>query len=106
MSKSGKRYGILEILDFYSSFETTIFESHIEEIETIIKERKNDAFGFVLGFRNDNARLSFTLKAVPLDEIKSGDFKAVKKYSSKKFEKKNDSQKSLWNLKIASSSLI
>ncbi|HEC1284784.1 TPA: DNA polymerase III subunit alpha, partial [Campylobacter upsaliensis] len=84
MSKSGKRYGILEILDFYSSFETTIFESHIEEIETIIKERKNDAFGFVLGFRNDDARLSFTLKAVrTLDEIKSGDFKAVKKYSSK-----------------------
>ncbi|ENB4015228.1 DNA polymerase III subunit alpha [Campylobacter upsaliensis] len=91
MSKSGKRYGILEILDFYSSFEITIFESHIEEIETIIKERKNDAFGFVLGFRNDDARLSFTLKAVrTLDEIKSGDFKAVKKYSSKKFEKKND----------------
>ncbi|EAM0277685.1 DNA polymerase III subunit alpha [Campylobacter upsaliensis] len=91
MSKSGKRYGILEILDFYSSFETTIFESHIEEIETIIKERKNDAFGLVLGFRNDDARLSFTLKAVrTLDEIKSGDFKAVKKYSSKKFEKKND----------------
>ncbi|EOW0925661.1 DNA polymerase III subunit alpha [Campylobacter upsaliensis] len=91
MSKSGKRYGILEILDFYSSFETTIFESHIEEIETIIKERKNDAFGFVLGFRNDDARLSFTLKAVrTLDEIKGGDFKAVKKYSSKKFEKKND----------------
>ncbi|MDL0110839.1 DNA polymerase III subunit alpha [Campylobacter felis] len=91
MSKSGKRYGILEILDFYSSFEVTIFESHIEEIETIIKERKNDAFGFVLGFRNDDARLSFTLKAVrTLDEIKGGDFKAVKKYSSKKFEKKND----------------
>ncbi|EOX1265077.1 DNA polymerase III subunit alpha [Campylobacter upsaliensis] len=91
MSKSGKRYGILEILDFYSSFETTIFESHIEEIETIIKERKDDAFGFVLGFRNDDVRLSFTLKAVrTLDEIKSGDFKAVKKYSSKKFEKKND----------------
>lgn len=91
MSKSGKRYGILEILDFYSSFETTIFESHIEEIETIIKERKNDAFGFMLGFRNDDARLSFTLKAVrTLDEIKGGDFKAVKKYSSKKFEKKND----------------
>ncbi|MBS4407713.1 DNA polymerase III subunit alpha [Campylobacter vulpis] len=91
MSKSGKRYGILEILDFYSSFEITIFESHIEEIETIIKERKNDAFGFVLGFRNDDARLNFTLKAVrTLDEIKSGDFKAVKKYSSKKFEKKND----------------
>ncbi|ELF7016782.1 DNA polymerase III subunit alpha [Campylobacter upsaliensis] len=91
MSKSGKRYGILEILDFYSSFEITIFESHIEEIETIIKERKNDAFGFVLGFRNDDARLSFTLKAVrTLDEIKGGDFKAVKKYSSKKFEKKND----------------
>lgn len=91
MSKSGKRYGILEILDFYSSFETTIFESHIEEIETIIKERKDDVFGFVLGFRNDDARLSFTLKAVrTLDEIKSGDFKVVKKYSSKKFEKKND----------------
>ncbi|EAK0455356.1 DNA polymerase III subunit alpha [Campylobacter upsaliensis] len=91
MSKSGKRYGILEILDFYSSFEITIFESYIEEIETIIKERKNDAFGFVLGFRNDDARLSFTLKAVrTLDEIKGGDFKAVKKYSSKKFEKKND----------------
>ncbi|TNB54361.1 DNA polymerase III subunit alpha [Campylobacter helveticus] len=91
MSKSGKRYGILEILDFYSSFETTIFESSIEEIENIIKERKNDAFGFMLGFKNDDARLNFTLRGIrTLDEIKNGDFKAVKKYSSKKFEKKND----------------
>ncbi|QBL12178.1 DNA polymerase III subunit alpha [Campylobacter helveticus] len=91
MSKSGKRYGILEILDFYSSFETTIFESSIEEIENIIKECKNDAFGFMLGFKNDDARLNFTLRGIrTLDEIKNGDFKAVKKYSSKKFEKKND----------------
>ena len=91
MSKSGKRYGILEILDFYSSFETTIFESSIEEIENIIKELKNDAFGFMLGFKNDDARLNFTLRGIrTLDEIKNGDFKAVKKYSSKKFEKKND----------------
>lgn len=92
MSKSGKRYGILEILDLYSSFETTIFESHIEEIENIIKDEtlKNQAFGFLLGYRKDE-RMNFTLKAVKtLDELKNGDFKAVKKYSSKKFEKKND----------------
>ncbi|MDO4674739.1 MAG: DNA polymerase III subunit alpha, partial [Campylobacter sp.] len=46
--------------------------------------------GFLLGYRKDE-RMNFTLKAVKtLDELKNGDFKAVKKYSSKKFEKKND----------------
>lgn len=37
MSKNNKRYGRLEILDFYSTFEVTVFESNIEEIENILK---------------------------------------------------------------------
>ena len=45
----------------------------------------------MLGIKIDDARLNFSLRGIrTLDEIKNGDFKAVKKYSSKKFEKKND----------------
>ncbi len=38
MSKNNKRYGRIEILDYYSSFDATVFESNVEEIENIIKD--------------------------------------------------------------------
>ena len=88
ISKSGKKYGKLEILDFYSSFELMVFESNMGEIEKILENEslKNDAFGFLLGFKAEGGeKPSFFLRAIKsLEELKNGDFKAMKKFSNKK----------------------
>lgn len=87
ISKNNKRYGRLELLDFYSSFEVTVFESYIAEIEELSKDEKmkNKAFGFLLNYKTDDGKTSFSLKAVKnLDELKNGEFKAVKKFHSNK----------------------
>ncbi|MBZ7964746.1 DNA polymerase III subunit alpha [Campylobacter sp. 2457A] len=93
MSKNNKRYGRLEILDFYSTFDTTVFESNIEELENILKdeESKNKAYGFLLSYKSDEGKVdSFALRSIKkLEELKEGDFKAIKKFSTKKIVQEN-----------------
>lgn len=48
MSKNNKRYGRIEILDYYSSFDATVFESNVEEIENIIKDENLKIMPMVL----------------------------------------------------------
>lgn len=93
MSKNNKRYGKLEILDFYSTFDATVFESNIEELENILKdeESKNKAYGFLLSYKSDEGKVdSFALRSIKkLEELKEGDFKAIKKFSTKKIVQEN-----------------
>lgn len=93
MSKNNKRYGKLEILDFYSTFDTTVFESNIEELENILKdeESKNKAYGFLLSYKSDEGKVdSFALRSIKkLEELKEGDFKAIKKFLTKKIVQEN-----------------
>ncbi|TKX33355.1 DNA polymerase III subunit alpha [Campylobacter taeniopygiae] len=93
MSKNNKRYGRLEILDFYSTFDATVFESNIEELENILKdeESKNKAYGFLLSYKSDEGKVdSFALRSIKkLEELKEGDFKAIKKFSTKKIVQEN-----------------
>ncbi|HEF5361961.1 TPA: DNA polymerase III subunit alpha [Campylobacter jejuni] len=88
MSKNNKRYGRIEILDYYSSFDATVFESNVEEIENIIKDEnlKNNAYGFVLGFKAEGGeKPSFFLKAIKdLQSLEDGEIKAIKKFGAKK----------------------
>ncbi|MBZ7930491.1 DNA polymerase III subunit alpha [Campylobacter molothri] len=93
MSKNNKRYGKLEILDFYSAFDVTVFESNIEELDNILKdeELKNRAYGFLLSYKSDEGKVdSFALRSIKkIEELKEGDFKAIKKFSTKKIIKEN-----------------
>ncbi|MBZ7947075.1 DNA polymerase III subunit alpha [Campylobacter sp. RM9939] len=93
MSKNNKRYGKLEILDFYSAFDVTVFESNIEELDNILKdeELKNRAYGFLLSYKSDEDKVdSFALRSIKkIEELKEGDFKAIKKFSTKKIIKEN-----------------
>ncbi|MBZ7951524.1 DNA polymerase III subunit alpha [Campylobacter molothri] len=93
MSKNNKRYGRLEILDFYSAFDVTVFESNIEELDNILKdeELKNRAYGFLLSYKSDEGKVdSFALRSIKkIEELKEGDFKAIKKFSTKKIIKEN-----------------
>lgn len=93
MSKNNKRYGRLEILDFYSAFDVTVFESNIEELDNILKdeELKNRAYGFLLSYKSDEGKVdSFALRSIKkIEELKERDFKAIKKFSTKKIIKEN-----------------
>ncbi|TKX29971.1 DNA polymerase III subunit alpha [Campylobacter estrildidarum] len=88
MSKNNKRYGKLEILDFYSTFDVTVFESNIEEIENIFKDQnlKNEAYGFLLNYKSDEGKIdSFSLRSIKkIEELNEKDFKAIKKFINKK----------------------
>lgn len=94
VSKNNKRYGKMEILDFYSSFEATIFEANIADLEEIFKDeqKKNQAYGFLLGYKTDEGKISLFLRSIKsLAELKDGEFKAFKKFNSKKEDNlKND----------------
>ncbi|MBM0636997.1 DNA polymerase III subunit alpha [Campylobacter sp. VicNov18] len=88
MSKSNRRYGRLEILDYYSSFEVTVFEDNIEEIENIVKNEalKNQPYGFILGFKTQGGeKPSLFFKAMKnLQDLQDSDIKAIKKFNTKK----------------------
>ncbi|EPB4963583.1 DNA polymerase III subunit alpha, partial [Campylobacter coli] len=93
MSKNNKRYGRLEILDFYSTFEVTVFESNIEEIENILKNEasKNEAYGFLLSYKAEEGKLdSLALRSIKtLEGLQEGEIKAVKKFNAKKNTQEN-----------------
>lgn len=92
VSKNNKRFAKLEILDFYSSYETTVFESSIEKIEKIFKDEKskNLAYGFFLNYKNDEGKVSFSLKDVKtLEELKNIDYKALKVNSKNNYKKQD-----------------
>ncbi|TDJ81458.1 DNA polymerase III subunit alpha [Campylobacter volucris] len=87
MSKSGKRYAKAEILDLYSSFEMIIFEAQVEKVENIFKEKKEQAFAFLLRYKNNDNDLSFSLNEIyTLEEAKENEIKSFNK--KKNFQKK------------------
>lgn len=89
MSKNGKRYAKAVILDLYSSFDIVIFESQVEKVEGLYKEDKDQAFAFMLNYKNNDSDLSFNLNEIyTLDEIKEKEIKAINK--KKNFTKKEE----------------
>lgn len=87
MSKNGKRYAKAEILDLYSSFEMIIFEAQVEKVENIFKEKKEQAFAFLLRYKNNDNDLSFSLNEIyTLEEAKENEIKSFNK--KKNFQKK------------------
>lgn len=82
MSRSNKRYGTLEVLDFYSSFEVVVFQPMVEEIEEIFKDpqKQNLAYGFLLSYRTDEGKVSFSLRSIKtLDELRGSRIKSMKR---------------------------
>lgn len=80
MSKSGKRYAKVQIMDFYSSFEAIAFESVVEKLEEIFKDedRKGRAYAFKFGFKREEADKELTLmmnEIIELDKVKNSGIK-------------------------------
>lgn len=79
ISKKGKRYGKIQIIDPYTSFEAIVFEKEITRIEEIIKNEKNKAFGFMIDYNKDS-ELSLKLsEIIAFEELKNRDIKTSKK---------------------------
>ncbi len=79
MSKSGKRYGKMQVMDFYSSFEVVVFERNVEEIEDILRDeqRRAQAYAFRLNFKRDEKTLNLTLNEImELEKAKTSGIKA------------------------------
>ncbi|EAK0956560.1 TPA: DNA polymerase III subunit alpha [Campylobacter lari] len=91
MSKSGKRYAKAIVLDFYSSFDMIIFEAQVEKVETLFKENKDEAFAFLLRYKNNDNDLSFSLNEIyTLEEAKENELKSFSK--KKSFVKKENKE--------------
>ncbi|MFG5104977.1 DNA polymerase III subunit alpha [Campylobacter lari] len=91
MSKSGKRYAKAIVLDFYSSFDMIIFEAQVEKVETLFKENKDEAFAFLLRYKNNDSDLSFSLNEIyTLEEAKENELKSFSK--KKSFVKKENKE--------------
>ncbi|OCX43643.1 DNA polymerase III subunit alpha [Campylobacter ornithocola] len=91
MSKSGKRYAKAVILDFYSSFDMIVFEAQVEKVEALFKESKDEAFAFLLRYKNNDNDLSFSLNEIyTLEEAKENELKSFSKRKS--FAKKENKE--------------
>ncbi|TKX28656.1 DNA polymerase III subunit alpha [Campylobacter sp. MIT 12-5580] len=92
MSKNGKRYAKMQILDFYSSFDVVVFEKNVAELEEIFKDEKRrvKAYAFVINYRKDESESSFMVNEVlELEDAKKREIKAKvgfrNKYKEKEF---------------------
>ncbi|EAK5847603.1 DNA polymerase III subunit alpha, partial [Campylobacter lari] len=91
MSKSGKRYAKAVVLDFYSTFDMIIFEAQVEKVEALFKESKDEAFAFLLRYKNNDNDLSFSLNEIyTLEEAKENELKSFSK--KKSFVKKENKE--------------
>ncbi|MCV3402539.1 DNA polymerase III subunit alpha [Campylobacter sp. IFREMER_LSEM_CL2090] len=91
MSKSGKRYAKAVVLDFYSTFDMIIFEAQVEKVEALFKESKDEAFAFLLRYKNNDNDLSFSLNEIyTLEEAKENELKFFSK--KKSFAKKENKE--------------
>ncbi|HHP0355767.1 MULTISPECIES: DNA polymerase III subunit alpha [Campylobacter] len=91
MSKSGKRYAKAVVLDFYSTFDMIIFEAQVEKVEALFKESKDEAFAFLLRYKNNDNDLSFSLNEIyTLEEARENELKSFSK--KKSFVKKENKE--------------
>lgn len=92
MSKSGKRYAKMQILDFYSNFDVVVFEKNVAELEELFKDeqKRAKAYGFLLGYKRDEGDFSLMMnELIELEDIKARELKAKNTYRNKG-EKKSE----------------
>lgn len=91
MSKSGKRYAKMQVMDFYSSFPVVVFERNVEELEELFKDEQKRAlaYAFRLNFKRDDGEFSLMLNEVmELDKVEHSGVKAKTGFRARASEKK------------------
>ena len=87
MSKSGKRYAKMKILDFYSNFDVVVFEKNVAMLEELVNDelKKDKPYAFVINYRKDESEFSLMFQElVELDQLADRNLKAKTTYRSKK----------------------
>ncbi len=99
MSKNGKRYAKMQILDFYSTYDVVVFEKNVAQLEELFKDetRLAKAYGFLLNYSRDERDFSLAFsEIIELDQVsertkelklKNGE---VKFRDNKKSERESD----------------
>ncbi|TQR61103.1 DNA polymerase III subunit alpha [Campylobacter troglodytis] len=90
MSKSGRRYAKMQVMDFYSSFDVVVFEKHVEALEELLKDefKRSRAYVFRLGYKRENGELSLMLNE--LLELKDAKERGIR--SKKNYKKQAEKQ--------------
>ncbi|KEA45672.1 DNA polymerase III subunit alpha [Campylobacter mucosalis] len=93
ITKSGKRMGTINVLDFHGSVEIAIFANELDEVEEIFKDsdKKDLPYAFLVNISKDDQFVRIKLnKILSIQEAVDADFKVkeIKQRNYGKFEKK------------------
>ncbi|TQR34663.1 DNA polymerase III subunit alpha [Campylobacter sp. MIT 99-7217] len=93
MSKNGKRYAKMQIMDLYSSFDVVAFESSVNQLEEIFNDaqKKNSPFAFELHYTKLDGDFSLrVIKVMNLEEAKEKNLNAHKTFKNFGSNKQED----------------
>ncbi|MGG7073979.1 DNA polymerase III subunit alpha [Campylobacter sp. 9BO] len=93
ITKSGKKMGTINLLDFHGNIEIAVFSSELDGVEEILKDsaKRELPYAFIVNLRRDDQFSSISLRSfMSLEEAADSDFKAkeIKQRNYSKFEKK------------------
>ncbi|MGG7048832.1 MULTISPECIES: DNA polymerase III subunit alpha [unclassified Campylobacter] len=93
ITKSGKKMGTINLLDFHGNIEIAVFSSELDGVEEILKDsaKRELPYAFIVNLRRDDQFSSISLRSfMSLEEAADSDFKAkeIKHKNYSKFEKK------------------
>lgn len=86
MSKGGRRFAKMKILDLYSSIDIVVFEKNVSLLEEIYEdsEKRDKPYAFVINYKRDDREFSLMFnELLSLDEAKTKSLKAKTSFKSK-----------------------
>lgn len=89
ITKSGKKMGIVSVLDLHGTFEMVMFDKNLKIFEELSEEEKQMPYAFRVRFSKNGANANISLVTfMSLEEAKNGDFK-TKTFKKQNYEKRN-----------------
>ncbi|CAD7288358.1 DNA polymerase III subunit alpha [Campylobacter suis] len=93
ITKSGKKMGTINLLDFHGNIEIAVFSNELDGVEEIFKDsaKRELPYAFIVNLRRDDQFSNISLRSfMSLEEAAGADFKAkeIKQRNYSKFEKK------------------
>lgn len=95
ITKSGKKMGTINLLDFHGNIEIAVFSTELDEVEEIYKDsaRRDLPYAMIINISRDDQFSRINLRSImTLDEAVNADFK-IKEIKQRKFGEKNGEYK-------------
>lgn len=91
LTKTGKKMGIVSVLDFHGVFEMSVFDSELNNIEKLLQENSDLPYGFLVRVNKDGEQVRIMLQgSMSLEDAKAGEFETKTKKSCPKKEYKKE----------------